>query len=133
MVAKLLSSDGDIFKNDGDDIQTMVDVSEKYKVDIKAIVLNAAISLTSTATVGGLLSFWNTVPTSQMPLVLVSVFLAQFVPKILVEYNKRYQIVKAQRKAFEAGRDFNTEQLVLKFPHNFFFLIFAGLDKATYF
>jgi len=111
----------------------MSEAKQRYKVDKKAIILNSAVSGTSTLTVGGILKFLSATPTGQMPLILTAVFTAQVLPKLLVEYNKRYHTVKAQREAFRDGRTYDTNNMALNWPKNLFYLLFSGLDKATYF
>lgn len=111
----------------------MSDAKQRYKVDKKAIMLNTGVSTFSTATVGGILSAFNTVPISQLPMLLAAVFAAQVLPKILIEYNNRYQKVKAQRDAFREGRNYSTKDMASNWSQNLFYLFFSGLDKATYF
>lgn len=111
----------------------MSKAKKKYKVDKKAIALNSMVSSTSTLTVGAILQFFETVPTGKMGLILFAVFSAQVLPKIIVEYNKRYQVVKAQREAFREGLEYDTKEMALKWPANLLFLFFSALDQATYF
>lgn len=83
---------------------------KRYKMDYKGIILNTAVSATSSLTATGLLSALQSIPTGQLPLVVGVLFMAQVLPKLLVELNKSYARNKAKREAFSEGLiqdDFN--------------------------
>lgn len=76
---------------------------EVYEFDKKGVVLNTLVSATSSLTAGGLLSFVENVPEGQMPLIILIIFVAQVVPKLLVELNKAYRVNQARREGFSRG------------------------------
>lgn len=76
---------------------------ERYHIDYKGILLNTLVSATSSLTATGLLNFVQSIPVSQMPVVIAVLFVAQVLPKLLVEVNKSYARNKAMRKGFKEG------------------------------
>lgn len=76
---------------------------DRYQMDYKGILLNTLVSATSSLTAASLLNFVKSVPPSEMPLIVGIIFVAQIIPKLLVEVNKRYQINKAKREGFSDG------------------------------
>lgn len=80
------------------------DIAEqRYSMDYKGILLNTGVSALSSVTATGVLNFFQTVPASQLPVVVAVLFVAQVLPKLLVELNKSYVRNKAKQKAFRAG------------------------------
>lgn len=85
---------------------------QRYKIDYKGIGLNTAVSATSSLTATGLLNFVQNIPVDQMPVVVAVLFVAQVLPKLLVELNKSYARNKAKREGFSEGLlndDFDSE------------------------
>ena len=99
-------------------------------MDYRGILLNTAVSATSSLTATGLLNFVQSIPMEQMPVVIGVLFVAQVLPKLLVELNKRYIRNKARREAFSEGLlndNFDTnESTTLK-------TFFSMCEHASYF
>jgi len=76
---------------------------ERYNIDYKGIIMNTLVSATSSLTATGLLNFVQSVPVSQMPVIFLVIFVAQILPKILVEYNKSYRVNQAKKQGFTDG------------------------------
>lgn len=76
---------------------------KKYDLDFIGILLNTLVSATSSLTATGLLNFVQSLPSDKMPLIFAVVFVAQVVPKLLLELNKAYRVNKAKRKGYEQG------------------------------
>lgn len=76
---------------------------QRYRMDYAGILLNTLVSATSSLTAAGLLNFVKSVPPSEMPVIVAVIFVAQIVPKLMVELNKRYKVNKAKRKGFSDG------------------------------
>jgi len=76
---------------------------DRYDFDIFGILLNTLVSATSSLTAGGLLSLVESTESSRMPLIVGVIFVAQVVPKLLVELSKAYRVNQAKRDGYERG------------------------------
>jgi len=76
---------------------------QRYEMDYKGIVLNTLVSATSSVTAAGLLNFVQSVPQSQLPIIVGVIFVAQILPKLLVELNRNYRVNKAKREGYSEG------------------------------
>lgn len=101
---------------------------DRYDIDYQGIILNTLVSATSSLTATGLLNFVQTVPVSQMPVIFLVIFVAQILPKILVEYNKSYRVNKAKKEGFKDG--FTTPSDTKKTTSELFF---SFCESASYF
>lgn len=76
---------------------------EKYGMDYKGILLNAAVSMLSSVSATAVTSFLTQIPASQLPAVATGIFVAQVLPKLLIEVHRAYIRNKARREGFTAG------------------------------
>lgn len=76
---------------------------DRYELDMKGILLNTLVSATSSVTAGGLLGFVKSVSASELPMIVGVVFVAQVVPKLVVELNKAYTVNQAKKSGYERG------------------------------
>lgn len=76
---------------------------KRYQIDYKGIALNTSVSVFSSVTATGVTSFLTSVRMSQLPYIAVAIFLAQVVPKLLIELNKAYFRNKARQEAYSEG------------------------------
>lgn len=76
---------------------------ERFDVDYTGLVLNTLVSATSSITASGLLSTIESIPREELPLVFAVVFVAQVLPKLMVEANKRYQKTRAKIEGYQHG------------------------------
>lgn len=105
--------------------------SNRYDMDYYGIFLNTAVSATSSITASGLLGWVSSVPESQLPVIFVVFFVAQVVPKLLVETNKRYRINKAKQEGYSEAileKGLGSETKAAAF--NYFFYM---CEHASYF
>jgi len=85
----------------------------RYNIDYKGIFLNTAVSVLSSATATGVTSAITSIPMSQLPVVAFAIFVAQILPKLVIELNKAYFRNKARREAYQEGLlndDFGSEK-----------------------
>lgn len=85
---------------------------ERYNIDYKGILLNTAVSVLSSATATGVTSAITSIPVSQLPVIAFAIFVAQILPKLVIELNKAYFRNKARREAYSEGllnEDFETQ------------------------
>lgn len=76
---------------------------ERYNIDYKGILLNTGVSVLSSATATGVTSAITTIPMSQLPVVAFAIFVAQILPKLVIELNKAYFRNKARREGYKEG------------------------------
>lgn len=76
---------------------------ERYNIDYKGIMLNALVSVLSSASATAVTSFLTAVPASQLPAVAAGIFLAQVLPKLVIEIHRSYIRNKARREAYSEG------------------------------
>lgn len=76
---------------------------EKYKMDYRGILLNALVSILSSASATAVTSFLTTIPASQLPAVAAGIFVAQILPKLVIELHRAYFRNKARREGYKAG------------------------------
>lgn len=77
--------------------------AEKYKMDYRGIVLNALVSILSSASATAVTSFLTAIPASQLPAVAAGIFVAQVLPKLVIEVHRAYIRNKARREGYKAG------------------------------
>jgi len=75
----------------------------RYKIDYKGILLNTAVSLLSSVSATAVTSFLTTIPASQLPAVAAGIFIAQVLPKLVIELHKSYFRNKARREGYKQG------------------------------
>lgn len=112
--------------------QALERARDRYGIDYKGILLNTGVSVFSSVTATSLLNFVQSVPVEQMPVIFGVLFVAQVLPKLLVELNKRYARNKAKREGFSEGLlndDFKPEKNKMT-ALDFFF---SMCDHASYF
>lgn len=83
--------------------QAEEEARERYGMDYKGIVLNAAVSILSSVSATAVTSFLTTVPASQLPAVAAGIFLAQVLPKLVIEVHRAYIRNRAIREGYRAG------------------------------
>jgi len=76
---------------------------ERYEIDYRGILLNTSVSVFSSASATGITSFLTSVSMSKLPYIAAAIFLAQVVPKLLIELNKAYFRNKARQEAYSEG------------------------------
>lgn len=76
---------------------------KRYEMDYHGIMLNSLVSIFSSATATGITSVLTAVPASQLPIVAIAIFLAQILPKVIIEVHKSYFSNKAKREAYSEG------------------------------
>jgi len=99
--------------------------------------LNTGVSVLSSATATGVTSAITAIPMSQLPVVALAIFVAQILPKLVIELNKAYFRNKARREAYSEGLlndDFGAEKSKSKSVGSTFFDHFLSFcEHAAYF
>lgn len=107
---------------------------ERYRLDYKGILLNAGVSAMSSITASGFLNIVQAIPLQQLPLTLLILFVAQVLPKLIVELNKRHARNRARREGYKEGLlndDFRSETENVKMNTSNFFI--SMCEHASYF
>lgn len=76
---------------------------KRYDMDYRGILLNSFVSILSSASATAITSALTAIPASQLPAVAVAIFVAQILPKVLIEVHKSYIKNKAMREGFSEG------------------------------
>lgn len=76
---------------------------ERYRMDYQGILLNSLVSILSSASATAVTSFLTAVPASQLPAVATGIFVAQVLPKVIVELHKAHIRNKAIREGYSEG------------------------------
>jgi len=76
---------------------------KRYDMDYKGILLNSLASIFSSVTATSVTSALTAIPASQLPVVAAGIFLAQILPKVIIELHKSYFRNKARQEAYSEG------------------------------
>ena len=76
---------------------------QRYEMDYRGIVLNGLVSVLSSASATAVTSFLTDIPPSQLPAVATGIFVAQVLPKLVIELHRGYIRNKARREGYQAG------------------------------
>ena len=72
-------------------------------MDYQGIMLNSLVSILSSATATGVTSFLTSIPASQLPAVAAGIFVAQVLPKLVIEMHRAHIRNKARREGYAAA------------------------------
>lgn len=80
-----------------------VDAENYFDLDVVGILLNTGVSLTSSVTMAGLLSYFKDLSQGELPLIVAVGFFAYALPKLLIELNRAWLQYQARQEGFEKG------------------------------